>query len=422
MKINFNDSKWDTVTNGFGPAFYKIGPLPENIDVSKISKTLLQDEAKSDGVLFDGKFYKWEPYSFSWRYGVENDPGHQGWHGLKEQMYDEFIRLGKPDVQWTSIVYKKEDAGTNYFLYTNVYAPESGNYHLLTGGIKPSSLWLNDIETVPNQKVNLKKGNNSLLIYFNQPCTSYVIIKEEGDHRNKSLTGEGSLAMKWYGDKSVLKFNTKPDEKNPAGWYRFKSAPGLKRMDFAAYGKVQLWINEKEYKVVKGSVRPDGSYNYSVELENIISEEASVAMRIEQQTGLYAGAALPESIKMECGKGVYKPGDWSLSDGLYSYSGGALYKNKFNLTSEQSKDDVVLDLGQVVSSAEVIINGKNAGIRLAPPYRFVISEFVKEGENKLEVLVYNTAANHYSTIPTRYRGTLESGLIGPVEVKVRSRK
>ncbi|MDP4196724.1 MAG: glycosyl hydrolase [Bacteroidota bacterium] len=417
MKKDFNDSKWQKVTNGYGPAFYKIGPLPENIDVKKISKILLQDRSKSDSILLDGKYYKWEPYSFSYRYGVENDPGHQGWHGLKEQMYDEFIRLGKPDVQWTSISYRREDAGTNYFLYTNVFAPEPGNYELLTGEIKPSSIWLNSVELTTNQKVNLKKGNNSLLIHFDQPCTSYVVIKKEGNYLNKTLTSEGSLAMRWYGDQSILKFNTRPNDKNPAGWYRFHSAPGLKKMDFAAYGKVKLWINEQEYETKKGSVRPDGSYNYSVELGKPIPQEALVAIRIEQQPGVYAGAALPEPIKMQCEKGIYRLGDWSLSDGLHCYSGGAWYRRNLKLTPEQKNDEVVLDLGHVVSSAEVIINGQNAGIRLAPPYCFDISRFVREGDNKLEVLIYNTAANHYSTIPTRYIGSLESGLIGPVKLR-----
>ena len=42
------------------------------------------------------------------------------------------------------------------------------------------------------------------------------------------------------------------------------------------------------------------------------------------------------------------------------------------------------------------------------------SKQVKPGENRIEVLVFNTLANHYVTIPTRYRGDLTSGLLGPV--------
>jgi len=44
-------------------------------------------------------------------------------------------------------------------------------------------------------------------------------------------------------------------------------------------------------------------------------------------------------------------------------------------------------------------------------------EQVKPGENRIEILVYHTLADHYLTIPTRYRGSLRSGLIGPVRLE-----
>ena len=59
-----------------------------------------------------------------------------------------------------------------------------------------------------------------------------------------------------------------------------------------------------------------------------------------------------------------------------------------------------------------------AGIRVAPPWRVDISKQVKPGENRIEVLVFNTLANHYLTIPTRYRGELTSGLLGPVTLRL----
>jgi hypothetical protein len=155
-------------------------------------------------------------------------------------------------------------------------------------------------------------------------------------------------------------------------------------------------------------------------LKEKIPSPVLVSIRIEQETGKYAGAALSGPIKMHCGTGKFRIGDWSLSHGLYSYSGGAWYRKKINLTAGQISGSTVLDLGKVISSAEVIINNRKAGIKLSPPFRFNISGFVKEGENIIEILVYNTAANHYSTIPTRYRGSLESGLIGPVEIRYKN--
>jgi len=70
----------------------------------------------------------------------------------------------------------------------------------------------------------------------------------------------------------------------------------------------------------------------------------------------------------------------------------------------------------VASSAEVRVNGRSAGVRVAPPWRWDVTRFVSRGKNRVEVVVYNTLANHYSTIPTRYRGRTTSGMLGPVKV------
>lgn len=80
------------------------------------------------------------------------------------------------------------------------------------------------------------------------------------------------------------------------------------------------------------------------------------------------------------------------------------------------KNKLEIDLGDLVSSAEVLVNGKSAGIKLSPPWKFDISILAHSGENKIEVLIYNTLANNYTTIPTRYRGPIKSGLIGPVNL------
>jgi hypothetical protein len=80
---------------------------------------------------------------------------------------------------------------------------------------------------------------------------------------------------------------------------------------------------------------------------------------------------------------------------------------------------VTLNLGEVVASAKVRVNGRPAGIKVAPPWALDITPFVKPGTNRIEVLVCNTIANHYTTVPTRYRGSTTSGLLGPVSLEVR---
>jgi hypothetical protein len=109
-------------------------------------------------------------------------------------------------------------------------------------------------------------------------------------------------------------------------------------------------------------------------------------------------------------------GGWSKNDGLASYSGGAWFRKTISLTATQNRRRVILDLGNVTASAEVRVNGQLAGIRVAPPWTIEISKYVKPGDNRLEVLMCNTLANHYTTIPTQYRGSTVSGLLGPVTI------
>ena len=111
-----------------------------------------------------------------------------------------------------------------------------------------------------------------------------------------------------------------------------------------------------------------------------------------------------------------RPGDWSQMESLESYSGGLWYSRTIELGPDEITGRVRLDLGEVVSSAEVLVNGKSAGIRVAPPWRWDITPRVEPGPNRVEVVVYNTLANHYLTIPTRYRGRPASGMIGPVKI------
>lgn len=99
---------------------------------------------------------------------------------------------------------------------------------------------------------------------------------------------------------------------------------------------------------------------------------------------------------------------------MLSYSGGAWYRKTVTLGPAKQ---VLLDLGEVAASAEVRINGKSAGVKVAPPWALDISQLVQPGKNQIELPVCNTLANHYTTVPTRYRGNTVSGLLGPVTIR-----
>ena len=139
------------------------------------------------------------------------------------------------------------------------------------------------------------------------------------------------------------------------------------------------------------------------------------------ETGASGAAVLPEPIRLECGPGIDGAGRL-VEDGR----AGVLLRRR--LVSKDGLADPGAAAarsrsisGKVVATAEVRVNGQLAGIRVAPPWRVDISKQVKPGENRIEVLVYNTLANHYLTIPTRYRGDSTSGLLGPVTIQTTER-
>ena len=103
---------------------------------------------------------------------------------------------------------------------------------------------------------------------------------------------------------------------------------------------------------------------------------------------------------------------------LRAYSGGLWYRKHINLNKAQIGRKIKLDLGELYATAEIHINGKLAGYCIHKPFELDITEFVKEGDNHFEILVYSTLANHYSTIPTPsiYRQSYEAGLMGPVRL------
>lgn len=94
------------------------------------------------------------------------------------------------------------------------------------------------------------------------------------------------------------------------------------------------------------------------------------------------------------------------------------FRKTVSLPEDVSSKNAWLDLGSVVATCEVNVNGKSVGVRMSPPYRLDITDFLHPGENEIEVLVYSTLANHYQTQPTPYRGEPTAGLLGPVKIEI----
>jgi len=107
--------------------------------------------------------------------------------------------------------------------------------------------------------------------------------------------------------------------------------------------------------------------------------------------------------KVTAGAPKIYPGKSWVEQGLPNYMGEVVYSKNIELNGNYT--DVILDLGDVRDIAEARVNGKSAGTRLWPPYRFDITDLIENGENRIEVGVRATGANLFSR--PRESGLLE---------------
>ncbi|MET3547068.1 hypothetical protein ABID47_003684 [Paenibacillus favisporus] len=99
-------------------------------------------------------------------------------------------------------------------------------------------------------------------------------------------------------------------------------------------------------------------------------------------------------------------------DGLPRFSGTFRYEIEFEWN--ESTKQVLLDLGEVYETAEVWLNGEQAGVRICPPYTFEIHGMIRKGTNKLVVEVTNTLVKEQRDFLSSFAQQEPSGLIGPV--------
>mgnify|MGYP001190214107 FL=1 len=129
--------------------------------------------------------------------------------------------------------------------------------------------------------------------------------------------------------------------------------------------------------------------------------------------------------------------DWteSTDPSIRYFSGKAIYTNRITL-DELPQKALYLDLGKVMVMAKVKINGQYVGGVWTTPYRLPVGDYLRKGENLIEVEVVNNWRNRLigdASLPEKERGTWtnvnpwnadsplqSSGLIGPVEIQAYS--
>lgn len=99
-----------------------------------------------------------------------------------------------------------------------------------------------------------------------------------------------------------------------------------------------------------------------------------------------------------------------------NFSGTIKYEVEFEM--DKDKKVAVLDLGKVYEIADVRLNGENIGVKICPPYRFDVTEYLRKGNNYLVIEVTNTLAKSQKDVFSQYAIQEPTGLIGPVSIKL----
>lgn len=406
----FDDSNWQETTYSYGPYWWAIGPFEEENEPGE----MLQD-AKNGNINTDkwhevaGKSFQWQQYSFSRKFGYEKRPrDFGGLCGVSE----DFLVFDAVD----------GDKDVIRYLFAHIYSPDERDYRFDFGGEAdfPREAWINGekVISVPSgeaqKTIHLKKGFSAVLLKLVQPkgerIETYAVFQ---DPTTEPFLDPYVPLLRWFVKPQDLVFDITPEKKNRVGWYRFPAPPGMKTMRLNTNARgITAWVDGQPVKVEGGRI----------ELESPIEGVSQVALRVEQEPGRYAGAAFSLPVAFECEEGRISPGDWC-DYGLETYSGGVVYTKIVELEERHLAGKVLLDLGQVSTTAEVHVNGKPAGVKMARPFCFDITGFVKVGENQIQVKVVNTLANHMSSYPTNYvyEGQMVSGMLGPVKLQFLSK-
>lgn len=478
---------------GYGRKFYELGPFPNDADLTALESSLAKTESvdPSKPVEFNGKKYEWRPYSFSWRQGIEGNPGREGYHGLKEKIDSRFIGLGAASDGFNETVYNPEEEGSVYYLWTRVGVKEADSksdrapVDVYVSGGAPSAIYVAGKKFEGDAYLDADANGSSVALLRYDAAGRYAccFVRRQNDDRSasKTIALDGAdmgafnglmtglreetpetldpekrvpLSTIWFNTPGVLNFDPVADME-PCADKRGASAsfiapPGLKSLNVPSYGRIaallvdgketavekteqlvsgqDFWQGKRTGAKISGTIVDRGANGAfcdsdvvwtTITLPETLEREARITLVVSQVTdGRRDAAVFPEPVRLTCGSGKTTLGDWNDRGVLENYSGGAKYTKTFCWDGKTRADGrVTLDLGDVGVSCRVFINGKHAGDLSNPPWTIDVSDFLKEGENTLEVDVYTALSNYYLNIPSRYKGRAPSGLIGPVELR-----
>jgi hypothetical protein len=214
----------------------------------------------------------------------------------------------------------------------------------------------------------------------------------------------------------------------------------------AGAGRVQDW--DPETGVIRGFAAADTAGGavtlrldpYGTRFVVIGASPAHLAVEPPVPAGQATVAALPGPWQLQIGGSqlTLTTPLMTWSDlGMPQFWGAADYTTEFTNNFEPGTS-LMLDLGEVLYSAQVWVNGNDLGSRAWQPFTWDVTSYLQPGDNQIVVEVRNTPANELSGDPVRlaqveasgwlqgsYYSTysafdaqmVPSGLIGPVEIE-----
>ncbi|MDO4583700.1 MAG: glycosyl hydrolase [Planctomycetia bacterium] len=362
------------------------------------------------------------PYTFSWRWGVEGDPGHQGYHGLKENVTDHFIALGAKKEGKNETLYVEENPAKTYTLSTHVRY--RGAATIQCGGNLPSEVRLDGKRLPADVKTVELNGNlQTLQLVYTTAGRGFWFL-EKGDVPRRSAQGEKSdippanqtgtpLAMQWY-DVDYVPFRVPHAEKVE---FRFAAPPGLKGFVLTVPEVCQIPPLSPGFTITETPPQLPKTRRFVAVAHAVREKKSEVVLTATLPEEIEGGAYFAEPVVFQTEVGIVDElFDWSApGTGLETYSGGAIYTKTITLTQSQAEQIREMEFGHLTATAEVRVNGQPVAVLVASPWKCPCEGFFREGENTLEIEVYNTLASHFRTIPSRYRGDpRNAGLLGPV--------
>lgn len=175
-------------------------------------------------------------------------------------------------------------------------------------------------------------------------------------------------------------------------------------------------IKIKNQKIsINGLVYEKGKYEVEVSLFNV---KKKASKNIQKFLPALTISSKNWNIEFNNKKFIENLGDLSRYD--QTYCGTIIYKKIIVISEEYLNGyKVMIDLGKLKDSVEIIINNKNLGICILPPYRLDITDSIQSGDNKFEFRIKNNLFNILSSLQTtdrKYNYIKEYGLYGPVKL------